>query len=95
MFRKRIQTILFVSLFSLMIFGISWAGSFTDISTQSLKDRLESGEKILVVNPLSDLEFDEQHIPGSVNIPLHLISTTDKLPEDKATPIVTYCLGPK
>jgi len=42
-----------------------------------------------------DIEFNEGHIPGSVNIPLHRIATTDQLPADKATPNVTYCLGPQ
>lgn len=47
---------------------------------------------MLLVNPLSDIEFNEGHIPGSINIPLHTIMRSDKLPENLDTPIVTYCL---
>ena len=75
--------------------GFAWSAEFTDLSAKALKARMDSGETMMVINPLSDIEFNENHIPGSVNIPLHLIPTTNQLPPDKATPIVTYCLGPK
>jgi rhodanese-related sulfurtransferase len=75
-----------------MIAGAGWAADFEDILAQVLKAKIDSGESSMVVNPLSDIEFDEGHIPGSVNIPLHLISTTDRLPAEKSTLIVTYCL---
>jgi rhodanese-related sulfurtransferase len=73
----------------------AWAASFKDLTAQELKTKLDSGETVVLVNPLSDLEFNEGHVPGSINIPLHLIPNTDQLPSDKTTPIVTYCLGPK
>lgn len=72
-----------------------WSADYTDLSARALKTKMDSGQAIVVINPLSDIEFNENHIPGSVNIPLHLISTTDQLPPDKTTAIVTYCLGPK
>jgi rhodanese-related sulfurtransferase len=56
---------------------------------------LDRGDKIMVINPLSDIEFEDGYIPGSVNIPLHLIPSTNLLPQDKSTPVVTYCLGPE
>jgi len=68
---------------------------FPIISASDLKSRMSSGEKITLLNPLSDLEFQEQHIAGSVNIPLETIETTTLLPEDKQQLIVTYCLGPQ
>jgi rhodanese-related sulfurtransferase len=42
------------------------------------------------VNALSDIEFNLEHIPGSINIPAGEIQTTDKLPQDKETLIVFY-----
>lgn len=92
---KYLFRMLTIGLFWLTCIGIAWSGDFKDLSPQDLKSKLDSGTKIFLLNPLSDIEFAEGHIPGSVNIPLHLLSTTDKLPEDKACPIVTYCLGPK
>ena len=64
-----------------------------DLTAQELKTMLDSGQKMMLVNPLSDIEFNEEHIPGSVNIPLHTIMRSTKLPEDKDTLIVTYCLS--
>lgn len=79
---------------SFLLTSITWA-DFPVISAQDLKAKMDAGEKIMVINPLSDIEFGQGHVPGSVNIPMYAIPTTDKLPADKDTLIVTYCLGPK
>jgi hypothetical protein len=76
---------------SLLLFTPSlWAADFPDISTLDLKNKLDAKEKFLLVNALSDIEFDLSHIPGSINIPAGEIMTTDKLPKDKETLIVFY-----
>ena len=67
-----------------------WAADFPDISTSDLKNKLDAKERFLLVNALSDIEFDLAHIPGSINIPAGEIQTTDKLPQDKETLIVFY-----
>lgn len=72
-----------------------WAKQFPDLTANALKAKLDSGEKLILINPLSDIEFNEGHIPGSISIPLQQIATTDKLPAEKDVLIVTYCLGPK
>jgi phage shock protein E len=36
-------------------------------------------------------EYAGGHIPDSILVPVDTLDHTDKLPEDKATPIVTYC----
>jgi len=93
--RKQWQIIWAIGLIGFLMAGHTWAASFPDISAQALKKKMDGGEKMVLVNPLSDIEFNEAHIPGSVNIPLHLIPTSDRLPADKSVPVVTYCLGPK
>ena len=65
------------------------------ISTQDLKSKMDSGESIFLLNPLADLIYNEGFIPGSVNIPMNKLKTTDKLPADKGMLVVSYCLGPK
>jgi hypothetical protein len=67
-----------------------WAADFPEISTSELKSKLDTKEKFLLVNALSDIEFDLENIPGSINIPMPEIKTTDKLPQDKETLIVFY-----
>jgi len=76
---------------SLLFFAPSiWAADFQVISTADLKSKLDAKEKFLLVNALSDIEFSLEHIPGSVNIPVGEIQTTDKLPADKEMLIVFY-----
>jgi rhodanese-related sulfurtransferase len=75
--------------------GSVQAMDFTVITAQELKSKMDAGEKLLLINPLSDIEFTTEHIPGSVNIPLQKILITKRLPKDKDQLIVTYCLGPK
>jgi len=60
------------------------------ISTAEVKSKLDAQEMFLLVNALSDIEFNLEHIPGSINIPAGEIQTTDKLPQDKETLLVFY-----
>jgi len=86
---------------TLVVIGLSFflpaicLADWSDLTAQQLKGLLDSGQKLFLLNPLSDLEFNEGHIPGSVNIPLHTIMRSKELPEDKNYPIVTYCLSQK
>ncbi len=80
---------------SFVFSNISFAEDFPIITAKEIMVKMDAGEKMILLNPLSDIEFSNSHIPGSVNIPLHKIMTTDKLPQDKSTLIITYCLGPK
>ena len=81
----------------LLVFGVVlilppfvWTADFPIISTAELKAKLDSGEKILLFHALSDIEFNQGYIPGSVNICYGEVKTTDKLPLDKNTLIVAY-----
>ena len=67
-----------------------WAGDIAVISTNDLKAKIDAQENFLLINALSDIEFGMEHIPGSVNIPVGEIKTTDKLPVNKDTLIVFY-----
>ena len=93
--RHFVRVIASIALIGGLCVGTAWAAAYTDLSARELKSKMDGADGVLVINPLSDLEFNEGHIPGSVNIPFHLIATSDQLPADKDAPIVTYCLGPK
>ena len=71
------------------------ADALQDYTAEELKQLLDSGQRVFLLNPLSEIEFNEGHIPGSVNIPAEEILRTKQLPSDKDTLIVTYCKGPK
>jgi rhodanese-related sulfurtransferase len=71
------------------------AGAFQDYTAVELKQLIDSGQPLFLLNPLSEIEFNEGHIPGSVNIPTEDIPESKRLPKDKEMLIVTYCKGPK
>jgi rhodanese-related sulfurtransferase len=71
------------------------AFAIEDLDALRLKKIIDSGQPIFLLNPLSEIEFNEAHIPGSINIPVEEISVSEKLPKHKDTLIVTYCKGPK
>lgn len=73
----------------------SFASNFPNYSANQIKSKLDSGEDIFLLCPLSDIVFNEKSIPGSTNIPLAEIMKAKTLPRDKGTEIITYCLGPK
>lgn len=61
-----------------------------EINAQQLKNLMETDD-ILVVFPLSLIEFNHMHIEGSVHIALENIPA--QLPVDKNRKIAFYCLG--
>jgi 3-mercaptopyruvate sulfurtransferase SseA len=71
------------------------ADAFEDYTAVELKQLMDSGKPFFLLNPLSEIEFNEGHIPGSVNIPTEEILKTKRLPKNKEMLIVTYCKGPK
>ncbi len=71
------------------------AKNLPEIKAEELKAKMDAGEKMLLINPLSDIEYNAKHIPGSINIPLQNILIAENLPMDKNELIVTYCLGRK
>lgn len=92
--RKYATVAWFLVALGLILANLSHAKDFQDLTVAELKAKLDAGEKMMLINPLSEIEFNEQHIPGSVNIPLHKILSSKLLPEDKDTLIVSYCKGP-
>ena len=65
---------------------------FKQITAPEVKDLIEGGKTILV-HVLSEIEYNIRHIPGSINIPIVKMKSTDKLPKDKDTPLIFYRMG--
>ena len=76
-------------------FNAAMAADFPIITAKQLKAKMDAGEDLMLINPLSEIEYSVNHIPGSINIPLQELLVTEKLPADKDHLIITYCLGPK
>jgi hypothetical protein len=65
-----------------------------NISAPEVKFMLEKNSAT-VINVLSKIEYDAQHINGSINIPIISLRTSDKLPKDLTRSIIFYCMGPQ
>jgi rhodanese-related sulfurtransferase len=66
--------------------------TYRNITAPEVKDLMEKNDAI-VIHVLSRLEYEMQHITGSINIPITKVKTTTGLPQDKNRPLVFYCMG--
>ena len=66
------------------------ADPWTEVDAAEVKRMLDEDDAT-VIFPLSRIEFNNEHIPGSVNIPMQKIRSD--LPGDKDRKLVFYCLG--
>lgn len=73
----------------------AWAvEGYNLISTEELKTWLKSTAPPTLIYSLSQVEFEEQRIPGSICIPMELMAESKDLPASKDQPLVFYCKGP-
>lgn len=63
------------------------------VTAPEVKKMRDDGK--LIVHTLSRIEYQVQHIPGSINIPVSEIASSKELPKDKQTPILFYCAAPE
>ena len=65
------------------------------ITIAELKDLMDQGADTLIVDTHPRSLYEAQHIKGAISIPWAMLGIawedTQKLPEDKDKPIVTYC----
>ncbi len=62
------------------------------LTAPEVKNIIDSGD-VLLINTLSSIEFEIQHIPTSINIPVVTMKDTDALPKDKNSQLIFYCMG--
>lgn len=62
------------------------------LTAPEVKNMMDKGT-VTLIHTLSEIEFNIQHIPGSINIPIIDMETTDKLPVDQNTPLIFYCMA--
>lgn len=58
-----------------------------------LKVALESGENVIVVDARSAEAYQQEHIPGAINIPHRTMSDESTSNLDRTALVVTYCDG--
>ena len=87
---KKMLIFIVVTLMLLVPASHAMGADWKEIKAGELKIMMEKGDA-LVVFPLSKIEFNDLHIKGSVNIPMHELK--EALPKDKDKPLAFYCLG--
>ncbi len=90
--------LMFVSLLALLLVtGAAHAdNTYAVLTTAELKQLLDQGGKIMVVDARNPEEYQEVHIRDAINIPeKKFAENTGLLPTDKTQQIVFYCNGIK
>ncbi len=68
---------------------------FKEITAPETKLMMDENPSTLLINVLSSLEYELQHITNSISIPVNQLKNSPLLPEDKDVPLIFYCMGPR
>jgi rhodanese-related sulfurtransferase len=60
-----------------------------ELERQGVQDLIEKGVQVVEVLPAE--EFEEDHLPGAINLPLRKIETEAKERLDPSQPVILYC----
>ena len=63
--------------------------SVREISRHEAQELIDRGAQLVDVLPAE--EFEEEHLPGAVNLPLRRIETEARRALDPSRPVVVYC----
>ena len=74
--------------------GLDVPANLSVLTAPEVKYLLER-DQLTLVNSLSRIEFEIQHIPGSINVPVTEMERDGRLPRDRSHPIAFYCMGPR
>lgn len=69
--------------------------SLSILSAPEVKHMMESHPGVHLIHSLSAIEFNIQHIPGSINVPIVGNGDDQLLPISKQQPLIFYCMGMK
>ena len=59
------------------------------LQRQGVQDLIGKGAQVVEVLPRE--EFEEDHLPGAINVPLREIETVATQKLDKTVPVIVYC----
>ena len=65
------------------------------ISRAELKEKIDQGKSLILVDTMAEMYYRHSHLPGAVNLPVDQVRerAPDLLP-DKDVEIVVYCIDP-
>jgi rhodanese-related sulfurtransferase len=59
------------------------------VEIDGLRELLDAGAQLVEVLPRE--EYDEEHLPGAINIPLKTLDAQTTATLDRRNPVVVYC----
>lgn len=60
-----------------------------EVSRQEVQDLMRQGAQVVDVLPVE--EFEEDHLPGAISLPLRMLETEARSALDPSRPVVVYC----
>lgn len=64
----------------------------TSISRSEIKEKLDRGASVILVEALPPRYYEDMHLPGAINIPhTEVEALAPKMLPDKSAEIITYC----
>jgi rhodanese-related sulfurtransferase len=63
--------------------------SVREVSRQEVQDLMKQGVQLVDVLPAE--EFQDDHLPGAINLPLRKIETEARKALDPSQPVIVYC----
>ena len=77
-----------------MLEGLFGKKKYKEISPREVKERLDTGKKVLLIDVRTPEEYTEAHIPKSISLPLNIVeSGISKITNDKDAELIVYCLS--
>jgi phage shock protein E len=60
-----------------------------EVSRQEVQDLMRQGAQVVDVLPVE--EYEEDHLPGAISLPLRKLETEARSALDPSRPVVVYC----
>ena len=70
--------------------------TFPTVSADELLQKIDSGDRFVLVDALAPMVYAHSHLPGAINLPADVDSArvARRIP-DRATEIIVYCSSPE
>ncbi len=60
-----------------------------EVQRDAVRELIDRGAQVVEV--LAAEEFEEDHLPGAINLPLRKVETDAERKLDKSAPVLVYC----
>lgn len=70
-----------------------WNKLAYEVDAWDLNAALEAGESVIVIDTRGTAAYEDEHIPGAMNIPHRTVTAESTAQLDRGALVVTYCDG--